>query len=47
MQSVTIFRMEVPFCSGLQRAAQNALQAGGRIIPWQALTISRDAKILA
>ena len=43
---VTIVRMEVPCCGGLQRAAQNALRASGKFIPWQVVTISRDGRIL-
>ncbi len=46
IQSVTIVRMEVPCCGGLQRAAQNALQASGKFIPWQVVTISREGRIL-
>ena len=46
IQSVTIVRMEVPCCGGLQQAAQNALQASGKFIPWQVVTISRDGRIL-
>ena len=46
IKSVTIVRMEVPCCGGLQRAAQNALQASGKFLPWQVVTISRDGSIL-
>lgn len=46
IRSVTIVRMEVPCCGGLQRAAQNALQVSGKFIPWQVATISRDGRIL-
>jgi ABC-2 type transport system ATP-binding protein len=46
IQSVTIVRMEVPCCGGLQRATENALQASGKFIPWQVVTISRDGRIL-
>ena len=46
IKSVTIVRMEVPCCGGLQRAAQNALKASGKFIPWQVVTISRDGRIL-
>ena len=46
IQSVTIVRMEVPCCGGLQMAAQNALQASGKFLPWQVVTISRDGRIL-
>ena len=46
IKSVTIVRMEVPCCGGLQRAAQNALKSSGKFIPWQVVTISRDGRIL-
>ena len=46
IKSVTIVRMEVPCCGGLQRAAENALQNSGKFIPWQVVTISRDGRIL-
>ena len=46
IKSVTIVRMEVPCCGGLQRAAENALRASGKFIPWQVVTISRDGRIL-
>ncbi|MBQ9009890.1 MAG: 4Fe-4S binding protein [Clostridia bacterium] len=44
--SVTIVRMEVPCCGGLQRAAETALRNSGKFIPWQVVTISRDGRIL-
>ena len=46
IKSVTIVRMEVPCCGGLQRTAENALKASGKFIPWQVVTISRDGRIL-
>ena len=46
IQSVTIVRMEVPCCGGLQNAAIQALQNSGKFIPWQVVTISIDGKIL-
>lgn len=46
IQSVTIVRMEVPCCDGLELAAKKALQASGKFIPWQVVTISIDGKIL-
>lgn len=46
IQSVTIVRMEVPCCGGLQHAAMTALQNSGKFIPWQVVTISVDGKIL-
>lgn len=46
IQSVTIVRMEVPCCGGLEMAAKKALQASGKFIPWQVVTISIDGRIL-
>ncbi len=46
IQEVTIVRMEVPCCGGLEMAAKKALQASGKFIPWQVVTISIDGKIL-
>ena len=46
IQSVTIVRMEVPCCGGLEHAAREALRASGKFLPWQVVTISVDGKIL-
>ena len=46
IQSVTIVRMEVPCCGGLELAVKKALQASGKFIPWQVVTISIDGKRL-
>ena len=46
IQSVTIVRMEVPCCGGLEMAAKKALQDSGKFIPWQVVTISIDGKII-
>ena len=46
IKSVTIVRMEVPCCGGLQRAVENALKASGKFIPWQVVTVSTDGRIL-
>ena len=46
IKSVKIVRMEVPCCGGLEMAAKKALQASGKFIPWQVVTISRDGRIL-
>ena len=43
---VTIVRMEVPCCGGLEMAVKRALQNSGKFIPWQVATISVDGKIL-
>ena len=45
IQSVTIVRMEVPCCGGLEHAAKAALQASGKFIPWQVVVISTDGTI--
>lgn len=43
---VTIVRMEVPCCGGLEMAAKKALQNSGKFIPWQVVTISIDGNIM-
>ena len=46
IRSITIVRMEVPCCGGIEMAAKKALQASGKFLPWQVVTISIDGKIL-
>lgn len=46
IRSLTILRMQVPCCGGLEYAAKTALQNSGKFIPWQVVTISIDGKIL-
>ena len=46
IKSVTIIRMEVPCCGGLEHAVKKALQDSGRFLPWQVVTISIDGNIL-
>ena len=46
IRSVTIVRMEVPCCSGIENAAKRALQMSGKFIPWNVVTISTDGRIL-
>ena len=46
IKSVTIVRMEVPCCGGIENAAKRALQASGKFIPWQVITISTDGNII-
>ena len=45
IKSVTIVRMEVPCCGRLEMAAQNALKASGKFIPWRVVTITTDGDI--
>ena len=46
IREVTVVRMEVPCCGGLQRAAETALQNSGKFIPWQVVTLGRDGNII-
>lgn len=46
IKSVTVVRMEVPCCGGLQRAVENALKSSGKLIPWQVAIISRDGRLI-
>ena len=46
IKSVTIVRMEVPCCGGLEMAAKKALQESGKFIPWQVVTLSLDGRII-
>jgi Fe-S-cluster-containing hydrogenase component 2 len=47
IKSLTVVRMEVPCCGGLEAAAKNALKASGKVIPLQVVTISTDGRIIA
>lgn len=46
IRSVTVVRMEVPCCGGIENAAKQALQRSGKFIPWNVVTISTDGRIL-
>ena len=46
IRSVTVVRMEVPCCGGIEFAVKKALQDSGKFIPWNVVTISIDGKIL-
>ena len=46
IKSVTVVRMEVPCCGGIENAVKRALQASGKFIPWQVVTVSTDGRIL-
>ena len=45
IKSVTIVRMEVPCCGGIENAARRAIQASGKFLPWQVVTITTDGRI--
>ena len=46
IKSVTIVRMEVPCCGGLEHAVKEALRQSGKLLPWRVVTISTDGRIL-
>ena len=47
IKDVTVVRMEVPCCGGIEQAVKTALQNSGKMIPWQVVTISIGGQILA
>ena len=46
IHSITVARMSVPCCGGLENAVRRALDASGKDIPLRVVTISTDGKIL-
>ena len=46
IRSVTIVRMQVPWCGGREHAVKTALQNSQKFIPWNVVTISADGRIL-
>ena len=46
IRSVTLLRMEVPCCGGLELAAKKALQQSGKFIPWQVVTVTVDGRLV-
>lgn len=46
IQSVTVVRMEVPCCGGIEMAARRALEACGKRIPWQVVTVSTEGELV-
>ncbi len=47
IKSVTVLRMEVPCCAGIAAAAKDAVEAGGKFIPCQVVTIATDGDVLS
>ena len=47
IQSVTVVRMEVPCCGGLEQAVKSALMRSGKFLPWQVVVLSTDGHILS
>lgn len=46
IRSVTVVRMEVPCCGGIEQAVKTAIQASAKMIPWQVVTLSTDGQII-
>lgn len=46
IKSVTVTRMQVPCCGGIEQAVKKALQESGKILPWQVVTISAEGQIV-
>ena len=46
IKSVTVVRMQVPCCGGIENAVRRALQASGKFIACQVVTISTDGRII-
>ena len=46
IKSVTVVRMEVPCCGGIELAAKKALQQSGKFIPWQVVTVTVDGRLV-
>ena len=46
IKSVTIVRMEVPCCGGIENAVKRALQASGKFLPWQVVTVTTDGRLI-
>ena len=46
IKSVTVVRMEVPCCGGIELAVKKALMQSGKFIPWNVVTISIDGNII-
>lgn len=45
IKSLTVVRMEVPCCGGIENAAVTALKNCGKMIPWQVVTLTTDGRI--
>ena len=46
IKSVTVVRMEVPCCGGIEQAVKKALLNSGKLIPWDVVIVSTDGRIL-
>ena len=46
IKSVTVVKMEVPCCNGLENAVKTALRNCGKVVQWQGVTVSTDGRVL-
>ncbi|NLK39951.1 MAG: 4Fe-4S binding protein [Clostridiales bacterium] len=46
IKSLTVVRMEVPCCSGIEHAAKEAIIKSGKMIPWQVKVISVNGSLV-
>ena len=46
IKSLTVVRMEVPCCGGIEQAVVTALKNSGKFLPWQVVTLSTDGRVL-
>ena len=46
IKSVTVVRMEVPCCGGIEHAVRTALQNSGKFLPWQVVVVSTEGEIV-
>lgn len=46
IKSVTVVRMEVPCCGGIENAVKRALMASGKFIPWRVVTVTTEGSLV-
>ena len=46
IKSVTVVRMEVPCCGGIENAVKRALMASGKFLPWRVVTVTTDGQLI-
>ena len=47
IRSITVLRMEVPCCGGIEQAVKRAILASGKFLPWHVVVLSADGRILS
>ena len=46
VKSLTVIRMEVPCCGGIEHAARTALRSSGKDLPFHVITLSADGQVI-